>query len=255
LSNRADDSLEPELEPNRGEADAGPEASSAAPHSPSSEELLTVSEVAERAGVHENTVRKYLKANELPFFLRDMTTGAIVSGDAPHDQWPARYQYLLSAEVVAHLASQSNDVVVPSAAKEAVEPSPISPSEAVARETSHLRTELSKAERELSTAQQQLQELRSERDWLRSHLQDITAFLPTAKEDADNVRSELDKLQEQAQRVEGDREQVLRVMRLERQARRLAAMRFRTLPWWRRLSTDFEALVQHELTKLTKEDS
>jgi hypothetical protein len=42
-----------------------------------SAELLTVGEAAERAGVHANTVRRYLKSEGAPFFLRDMTNGNV----------------------------------------------------------------------------------------------------------------------------------------------------------------------------------
>ena len=244
----------------QGEAEAGPGGSkhpqdaSAPPEGPSvpedasvpGDELLTVGQVAERAGVHENTVRKHLKANTLPFFLRDLATGEIIPGDVPQDQWPSRYQYLLSAEVVAHLASQTGDAVVPSTPKQAAEPLTTTSSAALAGEASRLRTELSEAQVELSATKEQLDDLRSERDWLRSHLHDITAFLPAATEQADTARSELQDLQDQARQLQGERD-------LERQARRLAAVRFNTLSWWRRARADFDALVRQELHRLRED--
>ncbi len=241
-------SHEPEREPPASQDEPPPLPPGAAP-----DELLTVPQVAERAGVHENTVRKHLKAGHLPFFLRDLATGGIMPGDAPQTAWPPRYQYLLPQEVVAHLASQTADRVASS-------PPPAAPSaattssEALASATSRLRADLSQAERELATTRDQLQDLRTERDWLRSHLRDITAFLPAAKHEAENVRSDLHQLQERAQRLEQDRERALHAARLEREARRLAAMRFRALSWWRRLRTDFEALVQDELATLDAAD-
>lgn len=224
--------------------DAGPPRDDASPP----DELLTVSEVAERAGVHENTVRKHLKSSAIPFFLRDLATGEIILGDTPPDQWPARYQYLLSAEVVAHLASQAGDTVVPSAPPRVTQPPSTTSSQAISTETLRLRSELSDAQRELATAQDQLAEVRTDRDWLRLHLRDITAFLPAAKEEADHVRSDLDQLQDRARELERERD-------LERQARRLAALRFKSLPWWRRATADFEALVQQELQHLRAQDT
>lgn len=239
-------SHQPEPEPPAPQDEPSPPPPGAPP-----DELLTISQVAERAGVHENTVRKHLKAANIPFFLRDLATGEIMPGDAPRDAWPPRYQYLLSAEVVAHLASQARDVVAASVPGEAARPAATTSSQALAGEASRLRDELSHAQRDLATTQNQLQELRTERDWLRSHLRDITAFLPAAKEEAENVRSDLERLQERTERLERDRNRAMHAMRLEREARRLAAMRFRALSWWRRLRTDFDALVQEELATLT----
>ena len=236
------------------EGAAAPEGEGASPPPPEDtgdsapDELLAVSEVAQRAGVHENTVRKYLKAGGIPFFLRDLATGEIVAGDAPQDQWPSRYQYLLSAEVVAHLASHAGDTIVPSAPPQLAHPPSTTSSQALSTETSRLRSDLAEAQHQLTTAHDQLAELRTDRDWLRSHLRDITAFLPAAKEETDHVRSDLEALEQRARDLEHARD-------LERQARRLAVLRFKALPWWRRARADFEALVQDELDHLSDRDT
>ena len=211
------------------------------------DELLTVPQVAERAGIHENTVRKHLKAQTIPFFLRDLATGTIMSGSTPQTEWPARYQYLLSAEVVAHLASQVGDHVIPTIPAEVSRPPSTTSSQALTGEAERLRTELSSVQRDLAIAQDRLEETRAERDWLRSHLTDITSFLPAAREEVDHVRSDLEQLQDRAQQLEHDRD-------LERQARRLAAIRFKGLSWWRRARTDLELLVQEELRRLRNQD-
>jgi predicted transcriptional regulator len=232
------------LRPREGaEEPTGPEPQPAEESLLPPDELLTVPQIAERAGIHENTVRKHLKAQTIPFFLRDLTTGAIMPGSAPQTEWPARYQYLLSAEVVAHLASQVGDHVIPAIPAEVSRPPSTTSSQALAGEAERLRSELSNVERNLATIQDQLEETRAERDWLRSHLTDITSFLPAAREEVDHVRSDLEQLQDRAQQLERERD-------LERQARRLAAIRFKSLSWWRRTRTDLEVLVQEELQNL-----
>jgi predicted transcriptional regulator len=243
-------------------APAEPEAPSPPPQPARPDELLTVSQVAERAGVHENTVRKHLKAASIPFFLRDLATGEIVSSDIPQRQWPARYQYLLPAEVVAHLASQTGDTVAPAAPRQAAEPAVITSSEVLSQEALRLRAELSTAERALSTAHEQLQELRTERDWLRSHLRDITAFLPAAREESEHVRSDLQSseaelraVREHLERLRDEAHRLQRQQDLDRQARRTAAIRFKSLSWWRRLHTDLETLIHQELTRLSQLDT
>lgn len=242
-------------------APAEPEPPSPPPQPAPADELLTVSQVAERAGVHENTVRKHLKSASIPFFLRDLATGEIISSDIPQHQWPARYQYLLPAEVVAHLASQAGDSVAPAAPYQPAEPAVITSSEVLSQEALRLRTELSTAERALSTAQEQLQELRAERDWLRSHLRDITAFLPAAREESEHVRSDLQSseaelraVREHLDRLRDEAQHLQRQQDLERQARRTAAIRFKSLSWWRRLRTDLDTLVQEELSRLSPPD-
>ena len=195
--------------------------------SASGDELLTVGEIAERAGVHENTVRKYLRADGVPFYLRDLSTGAIVSGALPQESWPSRYQYLLPAQVAAFIAAQAGDVVAP--APPTPPPSPTS-TEFGARELTELRAQLSEAHLRLNASQQQLDSLRDERDWLRTHLDQITAALPPAQQEAQEQRARAEAL---ARERAIERQQ----HELEGRAQELALQRFRALSWWKRLNT------------------
>ena len=197
------------------------------PGSASGDELLTVGEIAERAGVHENTVRKYLRTDGVPFYLRDLSTGEIVSGALPQESWPSRYQYLLPAQVAAFIAAQAGDVVAPS--QPTPTPSPTS-TEFSARELTELRAQLSEAHLRLNASQQQLDSVRDERDWLRTHLDQITAALPPAQQEAQEQRARAEAL---AREREIERQQ----HELEDRAQELALQRFRALSWWKRLNT------------------
>lgn len=215
---------------------------------PAEDELLTIAQVAERAGVHENTVRRYLKTEEIPFYVRDLSSGRVISGNQPQDRWPGRYQYLLSARVAAYIASQVGDSVGSSGELEVrAEDTPTTAEDASLQELAQLRAELAETRRQLHMTQEQVEQLRDERDWLREHLRDVTSFLPAAREDVDQARSEVDQLQQRARRLERERE-------LERRARELAMVRFSDLSWWGRLTTNFEELFQRELTRLREEE-
>ena len=233
-----------------------------------SAELLTVGEAAKRAGVHANTVRRYLKSEDTPFFLRDMSNGNVVSGSLPEDQWPERYQYLVPARVVPYLASEAGDEVSAGPAP-STEPLPATESEADELETSNLRASLDSAEKKLGGAEQklaaaeeQLAELRSERDWLRLHLRDITAFLPAAKKEAESARSDLELARETAERERERAEEIRRAADefardkdREIGARDLAVIRWQSLSWWARRGTNLEAIISEELEKLSSPES
>lgn len=210
------------------------------------EELLSLAEAAERAGVHENTIRRYLRSGEVPFYLRDLGSGEVVSGELPPERWPDRYKYLVPANAVGFIASQSNDSVRAEEAE--VEEEAETSGEADRRQLSRVREELDEARRRLEVTREEAQRLADERDWLRDHLDTMTAFLPAAREDLQEAQSEVEQLQERARRLERERD-------LERQARRLASAAFRALPWYRRPFTDLEVLVEEELGRLRAEQS
>jgi len=221
------------------------------------EELLSVGEAAERAGVHANTVRRYLKSEGLPFFLRDMANGNVVSGSLPEDQWPGRYQYLVPARVVPYLAAEAGDEVIPGPAS-SPDPPPATEDEAVELETGELRASLDSAQQKLAAAEEQLASLRGERDWLRLHLRDITAFLPAAKEDAESARSELelareatDRERERAEEIRRAADELTREKDREIRARDLAVIRWQSLSWWARRGTNLEAIISEELERLS----
>lgn len=210
------------------------------------EELLSLAEAAERAGVHENTIRRYLRSGEVPFYLRDLASGRVVSGELPSERWPDRYKYLVPANAVGFIASRSNDTV--RAETEEAEDEAETSGEADRRQLSRVREELEQARRRLEATREEAQRLQDERDWLRDHLDTMTAFLPAAREDLQEAQSEVEQLHERARRLERERD-------LERQARRLASAAFRALPWYRRPFTDLEALVAEQLTRLRAEQS
>ena len=228
------------------------------------EELLSVGEAAERAGVHPNTVRRYLKSEGVPFFLRDMANGNVVSGSLPEEQWPARYQYLVPARVVPYLASEAGDDVgtrqIPGPG-----PLPATADEAVGLESDDLRASLSNAEEQLdgaaeklAAAEEQIASLRGERDWLRLHLQNITAFLPAAKEDAETARSDLEiareateRERERAEEIRLQGEEMTRQKDREIRARDLAVIRWQSLSWWARRGTNLEQIISEELERLS----
>lgn len=227
------------------------------------EELLSVGEAARRAGVHANTVRRYLKSEELAFFLRDMSNGNVVSGSLPEEQWPARYQYLVPARVVPYLAAEAGDEV--SAITTAPsDPPPATEDEAVEVEAGDLRAslenvrdELGGVEEKLSAAEEQIAALRGERDWLRLHLREITAFLPAAKEEAESVRSDLEIAREAAERereraeeIRREADKLTREKDREIRARDMAVIRWQSLSWWARRGTNLEAIISEELERL-----
>ena len=250
----AADSSQSEL---RNGAERSDDRKGAGWRSATGEELLSVGEAAERAGVHANTVRRYLKSEGLPFFLRDMTNGNVVSGSLPENQWPGRYQYLVPARVVPYLAAEAGDEVSAGPAS-SPEASPATEDEAVELEAGDLRASLDSAQQELAAAEEQLASLRGERDWLRLHLRDITAFLPAAKEEAESARSELelareatDRERERAEEIRRTADELTREKDREIRARDLAVIRWQSLSWWARRGTNLEAIISEELERLS----
>lgn len=221
---------------------------------PADDELMTIGEIADIAGVHENTVRRYLKDEQIPFYLRDLSSGRVISGDRPREQWPARYQYLIAAEVAGFIAAQASDSVAASPPPSASD-QPITASDAALQELAELRAELAETRRRLSTSHEQLQQLRDERDWLRQHLDDVTAFLPAAREEVEQAESDVEALQQQTQALQEQAQRLAHERDLERQARHLASARFQALSWWRRLTTDLDQLIDEELQRLRAHDT
>jgi predicted transcriptional regulator len=216
---------------------------------PADDELMTVGEIADIAGVHENTVRRYLKDEQVPFYLRDLSSGRVISGDRPREQWPPRYQYLIPAEVASFIAAQAGDSVAASPPPSASD-QPITASDAAVQELTELRAELAETHRRLNTSHERLQQLRDERDWLRQHLDDVTAFLPAAREEVQEAQSEVEAFQQQTEALQDQVQHLDSQRDLERQARHLAAARFQALSWWRRLTTDLDQLIDDELQRL-----
>jgi len=224
------------------------------------DELLTVAEAARRAGIHANTVRKYLRASEIPFFLRDMTSGDVVSGDLPEAQWPGRYQYLVPARAVHFLASQSGDAVSTGPASSPGS-APATGAEADDREAATLRASLEAATRQLTASEERLAELRGERDWLRVHLRDITAFLPAAREETETARTDLQLAREDAERERERAEEarlradeIAREKDIEIRARDAAIIRYQSLSWWSRRGVNLEQLIREEVDRLRSAD-
>lgn len=71
-------------------------------------DLLTLAQVAERAGVHQNTVRKLTRDGLVTSQCEDMESGELVSQKAPR---PKRFRYLYPPSAVAGIAAAIHDKV------------------------------------------------------------------------------------------------------------------------------------------------
>ena len=69
---------------------------------------LTIADLADRAGAHPNTVRKLLKAGNIPYIVEDLVSGHL---SPPEAQRPKRFRYLIPESAIQHVVATLNPPV------------------------------------------------------------------------------------------------------------------------------------------------
>lgn len=146
-------------------------------------DLLTLAQVAERAGVHQNTVRKLTRDGIVTSQCENMESGELVSPDAPR---PKRFRYLYPPSAVAGIAAAVHDKVISQEV-------PTGGPEVVLPQTPNTVT--------LQVTPEELIRLRERIAEERSRADTAEALLKRAEGELSDVKHERERLWEQVQRL------------------------------------------------------
>jgi len=146
-------------------------------------DLLTLAQVAEMAGVHQNTVRKLTRDGLVTSQCEDMESGVLVSPDAPR---PKRFRYLYHPSAVAAIAAAVHDKVT------SQEGPAVSPDEALPQAPNSVTLQVTPEE--LIRLRERIAEERARADT-------AEALLKRAEGELSDVKHERERLWEQVQRL------------------------------------------------------
>jgi len=146
-------------------------------------DLLTLAQVAERAGVHQNTVRKLTRDGLVTSQCENLESGELVSPEAPR---PKRFRYLYQPSAVAGIAAAVHDKVTSQEAP-AVSPDVVLP------QTPNTVT--------LQVTPEELIRLRERIAEEKSRADTAEALLKRAEGELSDVKHERERLWEQVQRL------------------------------------------------------
>lgn len=146
-------------------------------------DLLTLAQVAEMAGVHQNTVRKLTRDGLVTSHCEDMESGVLISLDAPR---PKRFRYLYHPSAVPAVASAIHDKVTSQAAPPAAAPEQLT--------QTHNSVTLQVTPDELIRLRERIAEEKARADT-------AEALLKRAEGELSDVKHERERLWEQVQRL------------------------------------------------------